>query len=65
MLKRKFPSHNSESPYHNYKLSLSIPLINVLSELKRRFERNQKYIFEDLHLIPYIMVGSLKKNISR
>ena len=36
----------------------------VLSELKRRFEGNQKCIFEGLYLIPYIMVGSLKNNIS-
>ena len=34
----------------------------VLSELKRRFEGNQKCIFEGLYLIPYIMVGSLKKD---
>ena len=58
--KENFPA---ESPCHYYKLSLSIPLIDtVLSELKRRFEGNQKCIFEGLYLIPYIMVGSLKKN---
>ena len=54
-----------ESPAHYYKLSLSIPLIDtVLSELKRRFEGNQKCLFEGLYIIPYIMVGSLKNNIS-
>ena len=60
--RENFPA---ESPSHYYKLSLSIPLIDtVLSELKRRFEGNQKCIFEGLYLIPYIMVGSLKNNIS-
>ena len=35
----------AESPSHYYKLSLSVPLIDtVLSELKRRFERN-RYAF--------------------
>ena len=44
--RENFPA---ESPSHYYKLSLSIPLIDtVLSELKRRFERNQKCIFESL-----------------
>ena len=60
--RENFPA---ESPSHYYKLSLSIPLIDtVLSELKKRFEGNQKCIFEGLYLIPYIMVGSLKNNIS-
>ena len=36
----------------------------ILSELKRRFEGNQKCIFEGLYKIPYIMVGLLKTNIS-
>ena len=60
--RENFPA---ESPSHYYKLSLSTPLINtVLSELKRRFEGNQKYIFEGLYIIPYIIVASLKNNIS-
>ena len=55
----------AESPSYCYKLSLSIPLIDtVLSELKRRFEGNKKCIFEGLYIIPYIMVSSLKNNIS-
>ena len=38
--RENFPA---ESPSHYYKLFLSIPLIDtVLSELKRRFEGNQK-----------------------
>ena len=58
--RENFPA---ESPSHYYKLS--IPLIDtVLSELKRKFEGNQKIFFEGLYLIPYIMVGSLKNNIS-
>ena len=57
--RENFPA---ESPSHYYKLSLSIPLIDtVLSELKSRFEGNKKCIFEVLYIIPYIMVGSLKK----
>ena len=60
--RENFPA---ESPSYYYKLSLSIPLIDtVLSELKKRFEGNQKSIFEDLYLIPYIIVGSLKNNIN-
>ena len=35
----------------------------VLSELKKRFEENQKCIFEGLYLISYIMVCSFKNNI--
>ena len=55
----------AKSLSHYYRLSLSIPLIDtVLSELKRRFEGNQKCIFEGLYLIPYIMVVSLENNIS-
>ena len=57
--RENFPA---ESPSH-YKLSLSIPFIDtVLSELKMRFKEKQKCIFEDLYLIQYIMVGSLKNN---
>ena len=60
--RENFPA---ESPSYYYKVSLSIPLIDtVLSELKRRFEGNQKCIFEGLYIIPYIMVASLKSNIS-
>ena len=56
---------HDESPSYYYKVSLWIPLIDtVLSELKRKFEGNQKCIFEGLYIIPYIMVGSLKNNIS-
>ena len=48
-----------------YKLSLSIPLIDtVLSGMKRRFERNQKCVFEGLYIIPFIILASLKSNVS-
>ena len=51
----------AESPLHYHKLSLSIPLIDtVLRKLKRRFEGNQKYAFNGLYIIPYILVASLK-----
>ena len=36
----------------------------VLKELKRRFEGNQICIFEGLYTILYIILGSLKSNIS-
>ena len=42
-VRENFPA---ELPSHFYKLSLSISLIDtILSELKRRFEGNQKYIY--------------------
>ena len=48
---------NSIADYN--KVSLAIPLIDiVLSELKRRFEGNQTFIFSGLHIIPYIMASS-------
>ena len=54
----------AESPFHYYKLSLSILLTDtVLSELKKRFKGSQKYIVEGLYIIPYIMVALLKINI--
>ena len=60
--RENFPA---EPPSYYYKISLSIPLIDtVFSELKRRFEGNQKCIFGGLYIIPYIMVDSLKNNIS-
>ena len=52
-------NHNVNSIADYYKVSLAIPLIDiVLSELKRRFEGNQTYIFSGLHIILYIMVSS-------
>ena len=60
--RENFPA---ESPSYYYKLSLSIPLIDtVLNELKRRFEGNHKCIFEGMYISPYIMVSSLRNNIS-
>ena len=52
-------NHNANSISDYYKVSLAIPLIDiVLSELKRRFEGNQTFIFSGLHIIPYIMASS-------
>ena len=52
-------NHNANSIADYYKVSLAIPLIDiVLSELKRRFEGNQTFIFSGLHIIPYIMASS-------
>ena len=52
-------NHNADSIAEYYKISLAIPLIDiVLSELKRRFEGNQTFIFSGLHIIPYIMASS-------
>ena len=52
-------NHNADSIAEYYKISLAIPLIDiVLSELKRRFEGNQTFIFSGLYIIPYIMASS-------
>ena len=52
-------NHSANSIADYYKVSLAILLTDVvLSELKRRFERNQTFIFSGLHIIPYIMVSS-------
>ena len=49
-------NHNVNIIADYYKVSLVIPLIDtVLSELKRRFEGDQIFIFSGLHIIPYIM----------
>ena len=51
MLRENYPS-DSSSEY--YKLSLTIPLLEiVLGELKRRFEGNQTYVFSGFDIIPY------------
>ena len=40
------------------KVSLAIRLIDIIvSELKRRFDRNQTFIFSGLHITPYIMAS--------
>ena len=52
-------NHNANSIADYYKVSLAIPLTDiVLSELKRTFEGNQTFIFSGLHIIPYIMASS-------
>ena len=52
-------NHSADSIADYYKISLAIPLIDiVLSELKRRFEGNQTFIFSGLYIIPYIMASS-------
>ena len=52
-------NHNANSIADYYKVSLAIPLIDiVLSELKRRFEGNQTFIFSGLHIILYIIASS-------
>ena len=52
-------NHNADSIADYYKISLAISLIDiVLSELKRRFEGNQTFIFSGLYIIPYIMASS-------
>ena len=52
MLRENYPS-DSSSEY--YKLYLTIPLVDrVLSELKRRFEGNQTYVFSGFYIIPYV-----------
>ena len=48
-------NHNVNSIANYYKISL---IDIVLSELKRRFEGNQTFIFSGLHIIPYIMASS-------
>ena len=58
MLRENYPS-DLRSEF--CKLSLTIPLVDtVLGESKRRFESNQKYVFTDFYIIPYVMVASLK-----
>ena len=51
-------NHSADS-IADYKISLAIPLIDiVLSELKRRFEGNQTFIFSGFYIIQYIMASS-------
>ena len=52
-------NHSADSIADYYKISLAIPLIDiVLSKLQRRFEGNQAFIFSGLYIIPYIMASS-------
>ena len=52
-------NHSAYSVADYYKISLAIPLIEiVLSELKRRFEGSQTFIFSGLCIIPHIMASS-------
>ena len=52
-------NHNVNSTADYYKVYLVIPLIDtILSELKRRFEGDQIFIFSGFHIIPYIMASS-------
>ena len=52
-------THSGDSIADYYTISLAIPLNDiVLSELKRRFERSQTFIFSGLYIIPYIMAFS-------
>ena len=51
-------NHSADS-ITDYKISLAIPLMDIVSsELKRRFEGNQTFIFSGFYIIPYIMASS-------
>ena len=59
VLNKQTENHSADSIADYYKVSLAIPLINiVLSELKRRFEGNQTFNLSGLYIISYIKACS-------
>lgn len=52
-------NYETESTADYYRVSLAIPLVELVeSELKRRFQGDQGIVFDGLYIIPHIMISN-------